>query len=274
MRSIWKGSISFGLVYIPVRLYAATEDKSISFNLLHRRCGSRVRYQRWCPHCRIQLEQEDIVRGYAYAPDQYVILQDEDFENLPVPTARTIQIHNFVELGAIDPVYYERSYYLEPAEGGRRAYTLLREAMRRTERAALAKVAIRARESLACLRVFDDDTLILETMRYPDEIRPTGALAGLQEKEPVEEAELELAIHLIQRLAAPFEPHRYQDQYRLALQERIEARIQGRDITQAPAAPVSPPVADLLAALRASLDNGAAHDGAPAVQPLQPTPPP
>lgn len=237
MRSIWKGSISFGLVYIPVRLYAATEDKSISFNLLHRRCGSRVRYQRWCPHCRTALEQEDIVRGYAYAPDQYVILEDQDFEDLPVPTARTIQIHNFVELGASDPVYYERSYYLEPAEGGQRAYTLLREAMHRTERAALAKVAIRARESLACLRVFDDRTLILETMRYPDEIRPTTALAGLQEQVAVEEAELELAIHLIQRLAGPFEPQRYQDQYRLALQERIEARIQGRDVTRAPAAP-------------------------------------
>ncbi|HLS88540.1 MAG TPA: Ku protein [Sphingobacteriaceae bacterium] len=273
MRSIWKGSISFGLVYIPVRLYAATEDKSISFNLLHRRCGSRVRYQRWCPHCRTALEQEDIVRGYAYAPDQYVILEDQDFEDLPVPTARTIQIHNFVELGAIDPVYYERSYYLEPAEGGQRAYTLLREAMHRTERAALAKVAIRARESLACLRVFDDRTLILETMRYPDEIRPTTALAGLQEQVAVEEAELELAIHLIQRLAGPFEPQRYQDQYRLALQERIEARIQGRDVTRAPAGgPVSPPVADLLAALRASLENGAQAAGA--AQQLQPTPPP
>lgn len=272
MRSIWKGSISFGLVYIPVRLYTATEDKSISFNMLHERCGSRVRYQRWCPHCQVRLDQDDIVRGYPYAPDQYVILRDEDFENLPVPTARTIQIHNFVDLGAIDPVYYERSYYLEPAEGGLRAYTLLREAMHRTGRVALAKVAIRARESLACLRVFDDNTLIMETMRYPDEIRPTTALAGLQEKVPVDQAELDLAVHLIERLAAPFEPHRYQDQYRLALQERIQARIQGRDIAQAPAAPVSPPVADLLAALRASLDNGA--PGPAPAQRLQPTPPP
>lgn len=265
MRSLWKGSISFGLVHIPVRLYAATEDRRVSFHLLHRRCGTRVRYLRWCPHCRTELADEELVRAYEYAPDQYVVLGEEDLEGLPLPTLRTVEILDFVALEQIDPIYFERSYYLEPADGGARAYALLREAMRRTRRVAVGRVALRQKEALACLRVFGGEpgVLVLATMHYPDEVRPPEALAGVRDPAPVSERELGLAVDLIDHLTAPFEPGRYRDRYREALQERIEAKVRGREVTLPPQPEV--PVADLLDALRASLERvGADGAGAPA----------
>ncbi|HEX6989008.1 MAG TPA: Ku protein, partial [Bacillota bacterium] len=262
MRSLWKGSISFGLVHIPVRLYAATEDRSVRFHLLHRRCGNRVRYRRWCDHCNVELGNEDIARAYAWAPDQYVIVEDEDLEGLPLPTARTVAIQSFVRLDSIDPIYFDRTYFLEPVEGGGRAFGLLREAMRQTGRAAVARVVLRNKDSLACVRVYADRGLALETMHRPDEIRPVEALAGLEAAAaPSDPRELALAIDLIDRLTAPFEPGRYPDEYREALLALIEARVQGRQITVPPAQPATP-VVDLMEALRASLQQ--AEQGGPA----------
>lgn len=259
MRSIWKGSISFGLVYIPVRLYAATENRRVSLNMLHRRCGSRIRYLRWCPHCRVEVESEDIVRGYRYGPEQYVIVEDSDLEQLPVPTAKTVLIHNFIEAAEIDPIYYDKTYYLEPMDGGSRAYALLREAMSRSGRVALAQVAVRSRETLACLRVYGDRALAMETMLYPDEVRSVDRLKGLAGDGPVDEDELDLALHLVNRMAGPFQPERFKDNYREALMERIEAKIQGREVTASPAE--EPRVIDLMEALRASVAAGGG-DGA------------
>lgn len=265
VRSLWKGSISFGLVHIPVRLYAATEDRRVTFHLLHRRCGTRVRYLRWCPHCRAELGEDDVVRAYEYAPDQYVVLTDEDLAGLPLPTLRTVEILDFVSLDAIDPVYFERSFYLEPADGGARAYALLREALRRTRRVAVGRVALRQKEALACVRVFGGGAeapgvLLLATMHYPDEVRSPAALAGLREPVSVAPRELELAVELVERLSAPFDPARYRDRYREALWQRIEAKVRGREVTVPPQPEV--PVADLLAALRASLEQ--LGDGTPA----------
>lgn len=261
MRSIWKGSISFGLVYIPVRVYAATEDRSVHFHLLHRRCGTRVRYRRWCDHCDSELRPEDIVKAYAWAPDQYVVVEEDDLADLPLPTARTVAIQSFVRLDAIDPIYFDRTYFLEPVEGGGRAYALLREALRHTGRVAVAKVAMRAKESLACVRVLGDRVLALATMHYPDEIHSPDALQGLEAAAEVDERELGLAVDLIDRLTAPFDPQQYHDEYREALLALIEAKVRGRQITVPPARPATP-VVDLMEALRASLQRVEQQGGA------------
>lgn len=255
VRSLWKGWISFGLVTIPVRLYAATEDRSVSFHLLHRRCGTRVRYLRFCPTCRMELDEGEIVRGYEFAPGQYVELGEEDLEGLPLPTLRTIEILDFVALAEIDPIFYDRSYYVEPAEGGQRAYALLREAMRRTGTVGIGKVALRHKEALACLRLHGPRgaALVLATMHYPDEVRSPESLAALREPAPVDGRELDLAVDLVERLRAPFEPGRYRDRYREALLQRIEAKIRGRQIRLEP--PPEPRVADLMEALKASLER-------------------
>jgi len=277
VRSIWKGSISFGLVHIPVRLYAATEDRSVHFHLLHRRCGTRIRYRRWCPHCGVEPEEGDIARGYPWAPGQYVIVEDADLESLPLPTARTVAIQAFVRLDSIDPIYFDRTYFLEPADGGGRAYGLLREAMRQTGRAAVARVALRHKESLACVRVHGDRALVLETMHRADEIRDPGVLPGLAgTAAPADPGELALAVDLIDRLTAPFEPERYPDRYREALLAMIEERVRGRRITVPPAPPQAP-VVDLMEALRASLrqvEQAAPVGPVPAPGPVEPAPAP
>lgn len=260
MRSIWKGSISFGLIYIPIRVYAATEDRSIQFNQLHRRCGTRVRYQRWCEYCNVVLTPDDIVRAYAWAPDQYVAVDEADLSQLPLPTTKTVAITEFVRLDSIDPIWFDRTYFLEPIEGGARAYHLLREAMRRSGRAALAKVALRAKESLACVRVFGDRVLALATMHYPDEIRNPGALSGLSQAPAAEQRELALALDLVDRLTDEFQPAKYEDRYRKALLELIEAKVRGQEVT-VPPPPVEQPTLDLMAALRASLEKAAAGNG-------------
>lgn len=256
MRAIWKGSIGFGLVNIPVRLYAATEDRRVAFHLLHAPCGTRIRYLRWCPTHRSEVADGEIVRGFEYTPGQYVVVTEEDLEGLPLPTARTIEILDFVALEQIDPVLYDRAYYLEPADGGARAYALLREAMRRTGRVALGRVALRNKETLAAVRALGEGgrgVLVMSTMHYPDEVRSPELLPGLREEVAVAERELELAVDLIERLTAPFDPARYRDRYREALLERIEAKVRGREITVAPQP--QPPVVDLLEALRASLER-------------------
>lgn len=268
MRSLWKGAISFGLVHIPVKVYPATGRKDVSFNQLHRLCGSRIRYKRFCPYCQTDVEPDDIVRGYEYAKDQYVVVSDEELEALPAATGKTVEIQQFVRLEEIDPVFFDKTYYLEPADGGGRAYALLREALRRTGRIAVATVVLRAKGSLCTLRV-GGDALMMETMFYPDEIRSTAALDGLQDSPPPAEQELSMAIQLVDSLTEPFSPDRYEDVYRRELTALINDKIRGKDIAVSPAARPSEKVADLMAALRASLQAegvtpGGAGDGASA----------
>ena len=150
MRSLWKGAISFGLVNIPVRMYAATEDKSLSFNQLHRKCHTPIRYIRHCPTCNSEAPPEEIVRGYEYGNRGYVILEEEDLTDLPSPTLKAIEIRDFIDLAEIDPIFYRRSYYLEPVEGAGKPYLLLLQAMQHSGKVALGKITIRARESLCC----------------------------------------------------------------------------------------------------------------------------
>lgn len=252
MRSLWRGSISFGLVNIPVRLYTAVEEKNVRFNLLHRECRTQIKYQKVCPRCGREVSQDEIVRGYPFDRGRYVILEDEDFENLPVQTARQVQILDFADLSEIDPVFYDRSYYIEPDEGAEKPYALLRRAMTETNRVAIAKVAIRSRESLACVRVYNQ-VLVMETMFYPDEIRSVQRLRGVGQEPPLSEREVSMATQLVENLTEAFDPEKYRDEYREALLSVIERKIQGEAVEPAQAPPVAGKVIDLMEALEASL---------------------
>lgn len=275
MRSMWKGAISFGLVNIPVRMYAATQDKSISFNYLHAKCHTPIRYAKMCPTCNQEVTQEEIVRGYEFANGQYVVLTEEDFQSLPLPTSRAVEIVDFIDLNEIDPIYYEKSYYLEPGDGALKPYSLLRQAMLESGKVAVAQIAIRSRESMCCLRVYRN-TLTLATMHYPDEVRPVTELAGTAEAPAVSPAELQMAIKLIEGLAAPFNPAKYQDNYREALYAIINTKAAGNLLHNVPnPSPAQTQVADLMAALEASLQalDAQSHGKSPAVPPIASTMP-
>lgn len=253
MRSIWRGSISFGLVNIPVRLYSATENRDIRFNSLHRECGSQIRYKKFCPNCEREVEQDELVKGYPLDQGEFVLIEDEELQSLPLETAKRVDILDFVSLTEIDPIYYDRSYYLEPDEGAQKPYFLLRRAMLDSKRVALAKVALRQKESLACVRVYDK-VLVMETMLYPDEIRHVDRLAGVAEEPELSEKELDMAVRLVDNLTEPFTPEKYQDHYRQALEELIQAKVKGDEKTLSPAVAPTGRVIDLMEALEASLN--------------------
>ena len=249
-RSIWNGVVSFGMVSIPVKLYAATETKDISFRQVHQVCGGRIKQLRWCPTCDREVEWGEISRGYEYAKDELVILTDEDFEKLPLPSKHTIDLSAFVKDQQIDAVYFEKSYYLEPEETGAKPYTLLMRALKDKGLTAVAKIAIRNKERLCALRPYNG-TLMLETLFYPDEIRVEKG-ADLPAAK-VSEKELQMAFSLIDLMTEDFKPESYHDDYRQALTETIQAKLSGGEIVEAPAAPRGK-VVDLMAALKASVE--------------------
>ncbi|MEW5934440.1 MAG: Ku protein [Bacillota bacterium] len=252
MRSLWKGSISFGLVNIPVRLYPATEDRDVHFHLLHRECRTPIRYQRFCPTCGETVPPDQVVRAYEWQRDVYVPVEDDELERLPPAAQRTIRILDFVDLSEIDPLYFDRSYYLEPMEGAERSYTLLRRAMREAGRVAVAQVAFRQKEHLASVRLYGERVLVLETMHYPDEVRDPSPLHGVPEEAEIDPRELELAHTLIERLTVRFDPGKYRDRYREALLELVARKAQGqRWELPRPQEPVG--VESLLEALRESV---------------------
>jgi len=258
MRSIWKGAISFGLVSIPVKLYSATEEKDVAFHQVHREDGGRIRYKRVCQIDGDEVPYSDIAKGYELSSGEVVVLTDEDFADLPLSTSRTIDVLEFVPLEQVDPIYFSRSYYLEPEGAGAKPYVLLREALENSGRVALVKVALRQRESLATLRV-RDGIFVLEMMLWPDEVRDP-AFGFLDDDIDVRAQELQMAESLIETLSGDFKPEQYSDNYREALQTLIEAKVEGKEVVQ-PAEPAaeSGTVVDLMAALRASVE--AAKEG-------------
>jgi len=249
-RAIWSGSISFGMVTIPVKLYGATESKDISFNLLHSTCGTRLKQVRWCPKDEVEVPWNETVRGYEFAKGEYVVLTEEDFEKLPLPSKHVIELSAFVEATEIDPVFYERSYYLEPEDRGKKAYALLMRALAEKELTAVATITIRKKEQLCALRPHNG-VLMLETLYYGDEVRrqPESDTTGVK----TTERELEMAFTLIELLRKPFDPSEYHDHYREALEELIEAKQAGREVVSAPEVPESK-VIDLADALRRSVE--------------------
>ncbi|MCY3506111.1 MAG: Ku protein [Chloroflexi bacterium] len=253
-RAIWKGVISFGMVSIPIRLFPATESKDIGFRQLRRDTNTRVRMLRWDPVEEKEVPYDEIVKGYEYAKDRYVVLDDEDLEKLPLPTKHTIELTAFVEESEIDPVHYEKSYYLSPEDAGLKPYSLLIRAMQAKGLIAIAKVAIRTKERLCALRARGDQ-LILETLYYPDEIRDPGESVAVDE---VSEEEMEMARALIEMLEEPFDPEKYKDQYREALMTIINAKLEGQEVAT-PEAAAPQPAVDLMAALRASVEAAKAR---------------
>jgi DNA end-binding protein Ku len=268
MRSIWKGAISFGLVTIPVKLYSATEQKDVTFHQVRRSDGSRIKYKRVAASDGEEVAYGDIAKGYELPSGETVVLTDDDFKDLPLSTNKAIDVLTFVPLEEVDPIYFEKSYYLEPEKTGTKPYVLLREALEESGKVAIVKVALRSRESLATLRV-RDGVFVLETMLWPDEVRAPD-FAFLDEDVEVRPQELAMAGSLIETLSGEFDPSQYSDSYRDALQSVIDAKVEGREVVQPEEAqPSTGTVVDLMAALRASVEaakKGATGTGKPAVK--------
>jgi DNA end-binding protein Ku len=264
-RAIWSGSISFGMVSIPVKLYGATESKDVRFNLLHKTCGTRLKQVRWCPTDEVEVPWNETARGYEYSKGQYVVLTEEDFGQLPLPSRHTIDISAFVTEAEIDPVFFEKSYYLEPGERAEKPYALLLKALEKKGLTAIATITMRNKEQLCAIRA-RHGVVMLETLYYPDEVRKDVGVDLDQVK--VSEKELDMAFTLIELLQKPFEPEEYHDHYREALEQVIEAKLEGKEVVTAPAAGDSK-VIDLADALRQSVE--AARKGgkprAPAKEP-------
>jgi len=255
MRSIWAGAISFGMVVIPVKLYAATEQRDVAFRQVHREDGGRIQFKRVCSIDGQEVPYSDVAKGYELATGDVVVLTDDDLKDLPLATAHRIDVLHFSPAAQLDPILANKAYYLEPEPAGVRAYALFRDALERSGRVAVAKVAIRQREALATLRV-REDVLVLETLLWPDEIR-TPDFKFLDENVDVRSQELKMAASLIDTMTEDFDPSAYRDAYREALEALVQAKIEGNDVIRPagsgiPADKPSGP-ADLTETLRASV---------------------
>jgi DNA end-binding protein Ku len=254
MRAIWKGAVSFGLVSIAVKLYSATEEKDIRFHQVHRTDGGRIKYQRTCSVDGEVVSYDDIAKGYDIGGGEMVILTDEDFAELPLTSSRAIDVLQFVPAEDIDPIMFAKAYYLEPEGQAAKPYVLLRDALADADRVAIVKIALRQREQLATLRV-RDDVLVLNTMLWPDEVRSVD-FAFLDEDIETRPAELAMASSLIDSMAGSFKPDEFTDNYREALQEVIDAKVEGREVVAPEEAEEAPAAAvDLMAALKASVER-------------------
>jgi DNA end-binding protein Ku len=251
MRAIWTGSVSFGLVNIPIKLFSASETREgIDLRMLHNKDQAPIRYAKICTEEGIEVPFKDIVKGYEYAEGEYVVISDEDFENADAKKTSTIDIVEFTDEHQIDVRYLERPYYLEPQKGADKAYTLLREALRQSDKLAVARFVLRQREHLAIIKAVGQ-VLVLNQMRFPADLRSPGGL-----KLPTAEAdkkEINMALKLIDQLTEPFIPEDFHDTYTEELQATIDAKVAGKPIpTEKTAA--AKPVKDLMAALKASLE--------------------
>ncbi|OZV76435.1 Ku protein [Micromonospora echinospora] len=260
MRAIWKGAVSFGLVSIAVKLYSATQEKDIRFHQVHRADGGRIRYKRTCSVCGEEVNYDDIAKGYDIGGGEMVVLTDEDFADLPLTTSHAIDVLEFVPAEQVDPILYNKAYFLEPEGAATKPYVLLRDALVDAERVAIVKVALRQREQLATLRV-REGVLLLNTMLWPDEVRKPD-FGFLDEDITVRPPELAMASSLIDSMAGEFQPDAFTDDYRAALQEVIDAKVEGREVVQPEEVEKAPAAAvDLMAALRASVERARAARG-------------
>ena len=259
-RPIWGGSISFGLVNVPVKLYTAVSPKDVRFTQLEQETGARIRHKRVSVETGDEVPYEEIVKGYEVAPGRHVVITAEELKALDPKATRSIDIEDFVELDQIDPIYYERPYYLVPEQGAAKAYKLLLEAMTESKKVAIARLVLRTKQYLAAIRPMGN-VLCLETLFFADEIVPPESLEGLPGPDvEVSERELKLARQLIESLSTDFEPEKYRDEYREQVLALIERKAEGQEIAVQPAAEEPAPVADLMAALAASLEAAKARE--------------
>lgn len=255
MHTMWKGSISFGLVNIPIKLHTATEDKDIKLRTLHNKCHAPIKYEKICSVCEEEVKPEDIVKAYEYTKGKFVVLDNDELEKLRKENEeKAVEIIDFVKMEQIDPIYYDRSYYMSPSEGGGKAYSLLRKALQESQKVGLAKIIIRSKEQLAVIRVYEN-VLVMETIHYPDEVRKAGDVPSVPSEDKVTKRELDTAILLIDQLTTEFEPEKYTDEYRTALLELIESKRNGQETVSAATKEVASNVTDLMAALQASIDR-------------------
>lgn len=256
-RSIWTGAISFGLVTVPVKLYSAVNRKTVRFNQLNGKTGSRIAQKRVDASTGEEVAFEDLVKGYEIASDRYVVIEPSELESVQPEKTKTIDIEDFVDLTDIDPIFYDHPYYLAPGTGGAKPYRLLLEAMRETNKVAIAKVVIRQKESLVAIRALPDhDVLEMATMLFADEVVDPDRLDDIPEADDVKTnaRELEIAKQLVESLAGAFEPDKYRDTYREAVLAMIEKKAAGEEIVVQEVEEEAAPVPDLMSALKASLD--------------------
>jgi DNA end-binding protein Ku len=252
MRAIWKGAVSFGLVSVPVKLYSATESHDVSFRQVHAKDGGRIKYQRVCSIDGEEVAYADIAKGYETEDGEMVILTDDDLAELPTTSSREIAVEKFVPSDQIDPMLFEKSYYLEPEKSGAKPYALLRQALLDADRMAVVTVALRQRTAVAVLRV-RDDVIVLQTMMWPDEIRQPDFTIDTGE---VKDAEVKMANMLVETLAGDFDPSEFEDDYAAAVEAVVRAKIEGGEVKRTPTSTKSSgEVVDLLAALQRSVED-------------------
>lgn len=260
-RSLWTGSITFGLVNIPVRLYVAVREKNIAFHMLHDQDHVRLQRKMVCPADGKEVHSEHVVKGYEVSPGQYVVVQEEELEAAAPKKSKTIEIEDFVALDDIDPVYFDRPYYVIPQEQGAKAYRLLVEAMEKNKKVGIARFVMRNKEYLCALRP-QEGAIILETMHFNDEVIPVKDIDGVPHKAKTDERELKMASQLIESLSTKFKPDKYHDTYREAVQEIIERKAEGEEIVTQPAVEEKKGrVTNLMAALEASLAKAKGESG-------------
>jgi DNA end-binding protein Ku len=260
MRAIWKGAVSFGLVNVPVRLYSATENHDVQFRQVHREDGGRIRYQRICGIDGEQVSYDDIAKGYETEDGQMVVLTDEDLADLPTRSSREIAVDKFVPADQIDPMLLDKSYYLEPDKTAAKPYALLRDALKAADRMAVVTVSLRARVTIAVLRV-RDDVIVMQTMLWPDEIR-SPQFASLGEDIEARPAELAMANMLVESLAGDYVQDDYEDDYQAAVESLVKSKLEGGEVREVPAPQeTGGEVVDLLVALQRSVERAKAARG-------------
>ena len=268
-RAMWKGAIQFGLVTIPIKLYLATESKGISFNMLHKEDLSRIQMKIWCPVEDEPISRSDTVKGYEYAPGEYVVVTDEDLEKVPLKTVRSIEIEQFTKVERDDSKtrFVKSAYYVEPDKIGRKAFYLLKSVLEDEGLTAICKVVIKDREALSALDPFGD-TMLLTTLHWPDEIRSLAELDLPEEAFDFKPAELAMAKQLVGAMTGEFDPSQYKDEYRQALETIIEAKVEGRETVEIEEPEETGKLVDLMAALEASVSAAKAARAAGGSEPV------
>lgn len=261
--SLGSGTISFGLVSIPVRMYTAAGSGTVRFNMLHAKCGTRIKQQLWCPKDEVVVDRADIVKGYEHAKDQYVQVKDEELKALEGESSQIIDIAEFVPLPKVDPIYFENTYYLGPDKGGEKAYRLLADAMAKSDRVALAKFVMRGKESVVLIRP-SQGGLMLHTMYFSDEVRDFGEIDKGQDAK-IKNGELDLAVRLIDELSnEEFKPEEYKDDYRLRVLDMVNQKVEGKEVTLVGPQVQRAQVIDIMDALKQSLAKRGPKEKRPA----------
>ena len=272
MQTVWKGAISFGLLNVPVKMGSATQKENISFRQLHKACNTPINQKRFCSKCNKEVAYEEIVKGFEYEPGKFVLVTNEELDEMPIKSAKYMDIVDFIHIGEVDPVYFDKTYYLWPEKGGEKAYLILREAMRQTGRVAVAKVTLREKEHLCLIRLIGD-TISVAMMYFQDEIRDTAELgiAQLSDAVKVRPEEMYMAIQLVQNLTSEFQPEKYHDAYREELLKLIRAKVEGKQVVEPESVEVpAGNVVDLMERLRQSVEATKAKNEPPASKEKKP----